>query len=45
MIPSTPSASKPVMVARLLGDVPDDLRAVLLREFSPPFRAQVLRHL
>jgi hypothetical protein len=36
---------KPVMVARLLGDVPDDLRAVLLREFSPPFRAQVLRHL
>jgi hypothetical protein len=36
---------KPVTVAQLLGAVPDDLRAILLREFSPAFRAQVLRHL
>jgi Protein kinase domain len=36
---------KPVTVAALLRTVPDDLSALLLREFSSSFRAQVLRHL
>jgi len=36
---------KPVTVAALLLTLPDDLRAVLLREFDSSFRTQVGRHL
>jgi len=36
---------KPVTVAEMLGTMPNDLSAALLREFSESFRSQVVRHL